>query len=47
MLSVLLTTLAQVDDSEAPLSYTQAFLLAQDASGGWYVQNDVFKLVVF
>ncbi|KAK0641087.1 nuclear transport factor 2 [Cercophora newfieldiana] len=36
-----------VDDGEQPLSYTQTFLLAQDGSGSYYVQNDVFNLVVF
>ncbi|KAK3352761.1 nuclear transport factor 2, partial [Lasiosphaeria hispida] len=34
-----------VDDSDAPLSYAQTFLLAKDAAGSWYVQNDIFKLV--
>jgi hypothetical protein len=38
---------SQVDDGEQPLSYTQTFLLAQDASGSYYVQNDIFNLVVF
>lgn len=36
-----------VDDSDAPLSYAQTFLLAKDAAGSWYVQNDIFKLVSF
>ncbi|KAK4454135.1 nuclear transport factor 2 [Podospora aff. communis PSN243] len=36
-----------VDDGEQPLSYTQTFLLAQDPSGSYYVQNDIFNLVVF
>lgn len=29
------------------MPYTQTFLLAQDPAGQWYVQNDIFNLVVF
>ncbi|KAK0743790.1 nuclear transport factor 2 [Schizothecium vesticola] len=44
---ILVTGQLVVDDSTAPLSYSQTFVLGQDATGGWYVQNDIFKLVVF
>ncbi|KAK1827700.1 nuclear transport factor 2 [Podospora conica] len=44
---ILVTGQLVVDDSTAPLSYSQTFVLGTDAAGGWYVQNDIFKLVVF
>ncbi|KAK5661979.1 hypothetical protein OQA88_10090 [Cercophora sp. LCS_1] len=44
---ILVTGQLLVDDSDAPLSYSQTFVLGQDAAGQWYVQNDIFKLVVF
>lgn len=46
-IGLLMRLVLQVDDSDAPLSYAQTFLLAKDAGGNWYVQNDIFKLVVF
>jgi hypothetical protein len=39
-------TLTQVDEEQNPLPFTQAFQLCQDAAGGWFVFNDIFKLVV-
>jgi hypothetical protein len=35
----------QVDEEQRPMNYTQAFQLAQDASGQYFVFNDIFKLV--
>jgi hypothetical protein len=36
---------AQVDEEQKPMSYTQAFQLQQDASGNYFVFNDVFRLI--
>ncbi|KAK1759640.1 hypothetical protein QBC47DRAFT_372651 [Echria macrotheca] len=46
---VLIAVLGQlvVDDGETPLNFSQIFILAKDQAGSWYVQNDIFKLVVF
>jgi hypothetical protein len=35
----------QVDEEERPMNYTQAFQLARDGSGQYFVYNDIFKLV--
>ncbi|KAL1839384.1 hypothetical protein VTJ49DRAFT_1586 [Mycothermus thermophilus] len=42
---ILVTGQLLVDQESNPLSFAQAFTLAQDASGQWYVANDIFKLV--
>ncbi|KAJ6442016.1 EH domain-containingbinding protein epsin 2 [Purpureocillium lavendulum] len=36
----------QVDEESKPMNYTQAFQLARDPSGQYFVFNDVFKLVM-
>lgn len=43
-LLVLVTGQLIVDDSPAPMPYSQMFQLVQDGNG-YYVQNDVFRLV--
>ncbi|GAB1315949.1 Nuclear transport factor 2 [Madurella fahalii] len=35
-----------VDEEQNPLPYSQAFHLSQDAAGQWFVQNDIFSLVL-
>lgn len=46
--AVLLLTSArvQVDDESNPLPYSQTFHLCQDEAGQWFVQNDIFSLVL-
>ncbi|KAE8212103.1 hypothetical protein CF319_g5336 [Tilletia indica] len=43
-LFVLVTGHLVVDDGEHPMSYTQAFTLAPDGAGSFYVYNDCFRL---
>ncbi|KAH8085207.1 nuclear transport factor 2 [Filobasidium floriforme] len=43
-LIVLVTGQLIVDDSPQPMPYSQTFQLVPDENGGYYVQNDVFRL---
>ncbi|CCC09838.1 hypothetical protein SMACR_03394 [Sordaria macrospora] len=43
---ILVTGQLIVDDEQRPLGFSQAFQLTQDASGQWFVFNDIFKLVL-
>lgn len=42
---VLVTGQLLVDEEQRPMNYTQAFQLLPDGAGGYYVYNDIFKLV--
>ncbi|KJZ73201.1 Nuclear transport factor 2 [Hirsutella minnesotensis 3608] len=42
---ILVTGQLLVDEEQRPMNYTQAFQLARDASGQYFVFNDIFKLV--
>ena len=42
---ILVTGQLLVDEEERPMSYTQAFQLARDPQGQYFVFNDLFKLV--
>jgi hypothetical protein len=42
---ILVTGQLLVDEEERPMNYTQTFQLARDASGQYFVFNDIFKLV--
>ncbi|UNI22688.1 Nuclear transport factor 2 [Purpureocillium takamizusanense] len=42
---ILVTGQLLVDEEQRPMNYTQAFQLARDPSGQYFVFNDVFKLV--
>eukprot|EP00928_Gymnodinium_smaydae_P099660 TRINITY_DN9572_c0_g1_i1.p1 TRINITY_DN9572_c0_g1~~TRINITY_DN9572_c0_g1_i1.p1 ORF type:complete len:124 (+),score=32.88 TRINITY_DN9572_c0_g1_i1:72-443(+) len=33
-----------VDDNQNPLKFAQVFMLAPTPTGGWFVQNDLFRL---
>ncbi|KXX75815.1 Nuclear transport factor 2 [Madurella mycetomatis] len=35
-----------VDEEQNPLPYSQTFHLCQDGAGQWFVQNDIFSLVL-
>jgi hypothetical protein len=35
----------QVDEEQRPMNYSQTFQLLSDGAGGYYVYNDIFKLV--
>ncbi|KAL2133716.1 hypothetical protein VTI74DRAFT_1842 [Chaetomium olivicolor] len=43
---ILVTGHLKVDDEERPLGFSQAFQLCQDPAGGWFVFNDLFRLVM-
>ncbi|CAD6891802.1 unnamed protein product [Tilletia controversa] len=43
-LFVLVTGALVVDDGEHPMNFTQAFTLAPDGAGSFYVYNDCFRL---
>ncbi|KAK3402237.1 hypothetical protein B0T20DRAFT_134980 [Sordaria brevicollis] len=43
---ILVTGHLVVDDESRPLAYSQSFQLCQDATGNWFVYNDIFKLVL-
>ncbi|KFA68224.1 hypothetical protein S40285_01614 [Stachybotrys chlorohalonatus IBT 40285] len=42
---ILVTGQLLVDEEGRPMNYTQAFQLARDPSGNYFVYNDLFKLV--
>jgi hypothetical protein len=42
---ILVTGQLLVDEEQRPMNYTQAFQLARDESGQYFVFNDIFKLV--
>ncbi|POR32879.1 Nuclear transport factor 2, partial [Tolypocladium paradoxum] len=42
---ILVTGQLLVDEEQRPMNYTQAFQLARDPSGQYFVFNDLFKLV--
>ncbi|GJN71945.1 nuclear transport factor 2 [Purpureocillium lilacinum] len=42
---ILVTGQLLVDEEQRPMNYTQAFQLARDGSGQYFVFNDIFKLV--
>ncbi|QLI67985.1 Nuclear transport factor 2 [Metarhizium brunneum] len=42
---ILVTGQLLVDEEQRPMNYTQSFQLSRDASGQYYVYNDIFKLV--
>ncbi|CEJ91001.1 Putative Nuclear transport factor 2 domain-containing protein [[Torrubiella] hemipterigena] len=42
---ILVTGKLLVDEEQRPMSYTQAFQLARDPSGQYFVFNDIFKLI--
>ncbi|KAI9151670.1 Nuclear transport factor 2 [Paramyrothecium foliicola] len=42
---ILVTGQLLVDEEQRPMNYTQAFQLARDAQGQYFVYNDLFKLV--
>ncbi|KAF4122684.1 Nuclear transport factor 2 (NTF2) domain [Geosmithia morbida] len=42
---ILVTGQLLVDEEQRPMNYTQAFQLARDPSGQYFVFNDIFKLV--
>ncbi|KAI9900559.1 hypothetical protein N3K66_004821 [Trichothecium roseum] len=42
---ILVTGQLLVDEEERPMNYTQLFQLCPDGSGGYFVQNDIFKLI--
>jgi hypothetical protein len=42
---ILVTGQLLVDEEQRPMNYTQAFQLARDSSGQYFVFNDVFKLI--
>jgi hypothetical protein len=42
---ILVTGKLLVDEEQRPMSYTQSFQLSRDASGQYFVFNDIFKLV--
>jgi hypothetical protein len=44
-ITILVTGQLLVDEEERPMNYTQAFQLARDGSGSYFVYNDIFKLV--
>ena len=35
----------QVDEEQRPMNYTQAFQLLPEGGGGYFVFNDVFRLI--
>ncbi|EFE35463.1 uncharacterized protein ARB_05505 [Trichophyton benhamiae CBS 112371] len=45
ILILLITHYSQVDDSPAPMNYSQTFQLLPDGAGSYFVFNDVFRLV--
>ncbi|CAM1502045.1 Fc.00g040290.m01.CDS01 [Cosmosporella sp. VM-42] len=42
---ILVTGQLLVDEEQRPMNYTQAFQLARDPNGQYFVFNDLFKLV--
>ncbi|KKA27770.1 hypothetical protein TD95_004445, partial [Thielaviopsis punctulata] len=42
---VLVTGQLLVDEEQRPMNYTQTFQLMKDATGNYFVFNDIFKLV--
>ncbi|WZH49086.1 Nuclear transport factor 2 [Fusarium acuminatum] len=42
---ILITGALLVDEEQRPMNFAQSFQLARDASGNYYVFNDLFKLV--
>ncbi|KAL5606288.1 hypothetical protein BROUX41_002703 [Berkeleyomyces rouxiae] len=42
---VMVTGQLLVDEEQRPMNYTQTFQLMKDASGTYFVFNDIFKLV--
>ncbi|KAJ4293897.1 Nuclear transport factor 2 [Collariella sp. IMI 366227] len=46
-IAILVTGHLKVDDQEHPLGFSQSFQLCQDpVTGGWFVFNDLFRLVM-
>ncbi|EFE40737.1 hypothetical protein TRV_04510 [Trichophyton verrucosum HKI 0517] len=45
ILILLITHYSRVDDSPAPMNYSQTFQLLPDGAGSYFVFNDVFRLV--
>ncbi|KAI8998138.1 Nuclear transport factor 2 [Gaertneriomyces sp. JEL0708] len=45
--SILVTVTGQllIDEEQNPQSFTQTFHLYPDGAGGWFVYNDIFRLV--
>ncbi|ROT43343.1 nuclear transport factor 2 [Sodiomyces alkalinus F11] len=42
---ILITGALLVDEEQRPMNFTQAFQLMRDPSGGYFVFNDIFKLI--
>ncbi|KAL2689898.1 Nuclear transport factor 2 [[Neocosmospora] mangrovei] len=42
---ILITGALLVDEEQRPMNFSQSFQLARDASGQYFVYNDIFKLV--
>ncbi|KAH7175706.1 hypothetical protein EDB81DRAFT_874538 [Dactylonectria macrodidyma] len=42
---ILVTGQLLVDEEQRPMNFSQSFQLARDASGQYYVFNDIFKLI--
>ncbi|RMJ10785.1 Nuclear transport factor 2 [Fusarium kuroshium] len=42
---ILITGALLVDEEQRPMNFSQSFQLARDATGQYFVYNDIFKLV--